>query len=132
MHRNGAMPFESRFGLIPRNQSLRMGRGVSAGGGQSSLGYLFGSGEPANNSQTARNQEKASNEPASKPAAVAQPVDNTKNVPAGIHSSNTNNYFRADGQNCGNFLTERRSTKVQAAPGGGSSLGYLFGDGSSK
>ncbi|KAL3346656.1 hypothetical protein AABB24_025214 [Solanum stoloniferum] len=110
-----------------------MGRGVSAGGGQSSLGYLFGSGEPANNSQTARNQEKApTNEPASKPAAVAQPVDNTKNVPAGIHSNNTNNYFRADGQNCGNFLTERRSTKVQAAPGGGSSLGYLFGDGNSK
>ncbi|KAG5624138.1 hypothetical protein H5410_009356 [Solanum commersonii] len=95
----------------------------------SSLGYLFGSGEPANNSQTARNQEKA---PTNEPAAVAQPVDNTKNVPAGIHSNNTNNYFRADGQNCGNFLTERRSTKVQAAPGGGSSLGYLFGDGSSK
>ncbi|PHT60283.1 Protein SPIRAL1-like 1 [Capsicum baccatum] len=110
-----------------------MGHGVSAGGGQSSLGYLFGSGELANNFQTTRNVEKApSNEPTSKPAADSQPVDNTKNVPVGIHSSNTNNYFCADGQNCDNFLMERRLAKIQAAPGGGSSLGYLFGDGSSK
>ncbi|KAK2435599.1 DNA (cytosine-5)-methyltransferase CMT3 [Trifolium repens] len=27
----------------------------------------------------------------------------------------------------GNFITDRLSTKVHAAPGGGSSLGYLFG-----
>ncbi|KAK4367614.1 hypothetical protein RND71_011406 [Anisodus tanguticus] len=100
-----------------------MGRGVSAGGGQSSLGYLFGSGEPSNNSQTTRNQEKApTNEPAAKPVAISQPVDNSKNVPAGIH----NLLF------CIPRDAERRSTKVQAAPGGGSSLGYLFGDGSSK
>ncbi|KAJ8458481.1 hypothetical protein OPV22_031407 [Ensete ventricosum] len=67
-----------------------MGRGVSSGGGQSSLGYLFGSG---------------------------------------IQGNLANNYHRADGQNCGNFITDRPSTKVQAAPGGGSSLGYLFGGG---
>ncbi|KAH7840926.1 hypothetical protein Vadar_023406 [Vaccinium darrowii] len=35
----------------------------------------------------------------------------------------------ADGQNSGNFITDRPSTKVHAAPGGGSSLGYLFGGG---
>jgi len=29
-----------------------------------------------------------------------------------------------------NFITDRPSTKVHAAPGGGSSLGYLFGGGS--
>ncbi|PHU30515.1 Protein SPIRAL1-like 1 [Capsicum chinense] len=77
--------------------------------------------------ETTRNVEKVpSNEPAPNPTADSQPVDNSKNVSAGIHSSNTNNYFRADGQNCGNILTERRSTKVQAAPGGGSLLGIYL------
>ena len=59
------------------------------------MGYLFGSGEPANNSQTTCNVEKAtSNEPTPKSSVVSQPVDNTNNVPAGIHSSNTNNYLQ--------------------------------------
>ncbi|CAN6727498.1 hypothetical protein ACFX13_011459 [Malus domestica] len=107
-----------------------MGRGVSSGGGQSSLNYLFGSGEApkpaANNAQAA----PVPDEPASKPVAPApapEPVDITKAIPAGIHSTSTNNYMRADGQNTGNFITDRPSTKVHAAPGGGSSLGYLFG-----
>ncbi|KDP27263.1 hypothetical protein JCGZ_19962 [Jatropha curcas] len=96
-----------------------MGRGVSAGGGQSSLGYLFGNGESANN-------DKAAKSPSSqKPIVGSQPID--KQIPAGIHGNLTNNYYRADGQNCGNFITDRPSTKVHAAPGGGSSLGYLFG-----
>lgn len=98
-----------------------MGRGVSSGGGQSSLGYLFGSGEapkPAtNNAQAApkpatsnaqaapKEVQAADNGPASKPAAPAQPADITKQVPAGIHSTSTNNYMRADGQNTGNFIT---------------------------
>ncbi|CAA3010015.1 Hypothetical predicted protein [Olea europaea subsp. europaea] len=101
-----------------------MGRGVSAGGGQSSLGYLFGGGEAPNAPKGSKN------EPSSKPSVTPQPVDISKQTAAGIPGSATNNYLRADGQNCGNFLTERPSTKVQAAPGGGSSLGYLFGDGS--
>ncbi|KAF3635498.1 hypothetical protein FXO38_24613 [Capsicum annuum] len=43
------------------------------------LGYLFGSGESAYNSQSTHNVEKAtSNEPAPKSSAVSQPVDNTK------------------------------------------------------
>ncbi|XP_058070478.1 protein SPIRAL1-like 2 [Magnolia sinica] len=119
-----------------------MGRGVSSGGGQSSLGYLFGSGEAPKPSPN--HAEPAQNPPppaaaaavaattnigsAQKPAA-AQPVDNAKQIPAGIHGNPANNYFRADGQNSGNFITERPSTKVHAAPGGGSSLGYLFGNG---
>ncbi|XWS64173.1 hypothetical protein CRYUN_Cryun06bG0163700 [Craigia yunnanensis] len=106
-----------------------MGRGVSSGGGQSSLGYLFGSGEapkPAtNNSQAAPTEAPA----VSKPASAPQPVDITKQIPAGINSTSTNNYMRADGQNTGNFITDRPSTKIHAAPGGGSSLGYLFGEG---
>ncbi|GLU16945.1 hypothetical protein SLE2022_333480 [Rubroshorea leprosula] len=112
-----------------------MGRGVSSGGGQSSLGYLFGSGEapkPGTSSvQAAENAGSVvNNAPSSKPAAASQPVDVTKQIPAGINSSSANNYMRADGQNTGNFITDRPSTKVHAAPGGGSSLGYLFGGGS--
>lgn len=117
-----------------------MGRGVSSGGGQSSLNYLFGSGEakpttgkteavaaaPVNQVHVA-----AANEPPPKPTATIPQPDITKQIPAGIQQgSQANNYFRADGQNTGNFLTDRPSTKVHAAPGGGSSLGYLFGGGS--
>ncbi|XP_021718382.1 protein SPIRAL1-like 2 [Chenopodium quinoa] len=108
-----------------------MGRGVSSGGGQSSLGYLFGNGE-APKAAAAKAPANVSAEPvvkeAPKPAAAAsnpQPT-NVKKVPAGVNS-NINNYHRADGQNTGNFITDRPSTKVHNAPGGGSSLGYLFG-----
>ncbi|XP_057952409.1 protein SPIRAL1-like 2 isoform X2 [Malania oleifera] len=117
-----------------------MGRGVSSGGGQSSLGYLFGSGEApkaaTSNAEVVPNEgPAASNKTSPKSAAAPPPVDIHKQTPAGIQgntANNTNNYFRADGQNCGNFITDRPSTKVHSAPGGGSSLGYLFGDGGSK
>ncbi|XP_077211293.1 protein SPIRAL1-like 2 [Tasmannia lanceolata] len=113
-----------------------MGRGVSSGGGQSSLGYLFGNGEapkpdangeaPKSSGASAQNIEPP---PVQKSPMASPPVDNSKQIPAGIHGNPANNYFRADGQNCGNFITDRPSTKVHAAPGGGSSLGYLFGNG---
>ncbi|CAN0929406.1 Protein SPIRAL1-like 1 [Linum grandiflorum] len=112
-----------------------MGRGVSSGGGQSSLGYLFGSGEAPKTAPKAAPSEpetvnvKAAAAAAPKPAAP--PVDITKQIPAGINSTSSNNYMRASGQNAGNFLTDRPSTKVHAAPGGGSSLDYLFGNGGS-
>ena len=94
-----------------------MGRGISSGGGQSSLGYLFGSDEAPKSYE--------------KPAPVQKPTppssaERRKDIAAGIQSSKSNNYKRSEGQNCGNFLTDRPSTKVQAAPGGDSSLGYLF------
>ncbi|KAK3409251.1 hypothetical protein EUGRSUZ_J01387 [Eucalyptus grandis] len=122
-----------------------MGRGVSSGGGQSSLGYLFGSGEPANNNpqKSAKSEGNAvsSSENAPAPALLENaptpaPLENAPTpapeavdgrTPAGNPGSLTNNYFRADGQNCGNFITDRPSTKVHSAPGGGSSLNYLFG-----
>ncbi|KAJ0098798.1 protein SPIRAL1-like 3 [Pistacia vera] len=105
-----------------------MGRGVSAGGGQSSLGYLFGGGETAYAAQAPKNHvQTANNVPSQKPSVASQPID--KQIPAGIHGNPKNNYYRSEGQNCGNFLTDRPSTKVHAAPGGGSSLGYLFGSG---
>lgn len=91
-----------------------MGRGVSSGGGQSSLGYLFGSGEaPSPNKPAANNAPAAPSEvpavtsvPVAKPVPAPQPpVDVAKQIPAGIHSTSTNNYMRADGQNTGNFIT---------------------------
>ncbi|MED6212385.1 hypothetical protein PIB30_082737 [Stylosanthes scabra] len=106
-----------------------MGRGVSAGGGQSSLGYLFGSGEtaPARNIQRASSQVQPlhGGHAPSNAHVSSPPIE--KQIPAGIPGTLTNNYHRAEGQNCGNFLTDRPSTKVHAAPRGGSSLGYLFG-----
>ncbi|XP_012470250.1 protein SPIRAL1-like 3 [Gossypium raimondii] len=116
-----------------------MGRGVSSGGGQSSLGYLFGSGEasppkPTNvtstgttSSEVPQKQIEVVKETVQKPTTASPSSGDAKEIPAGVPGSKTNNYFRADGQNCGNFLTERRTTKVHAAPGGGSSLDYLFG-----
>ncbi|PON79706.1 Protein SPIRAL1-like [Parasponia andersonii] len=88
-----------------------MGRGNSSGGGQSSLGYLFGSGEaPSPNKPATNNARAAPTEvsavttvPAAKPSP--QPVDVAKQIPAGIHSTSSNNYMRADGQNTGNFIT---------------------------
>jgi SPIRAL1-like protein len=76
-----------------------MSRGGSAGGGQSSLGYLFGDGEPAKPAAAAA----AKAPPAEKPAPAA--VDVTKQIPAGIPGSRANNYHRSEGQNTGNFLT---------------------------
>ncbi|PHU23958.1 Protein SPIRAL1 [Capsicum chinense] len=109
-----------------------MGRGVSSGGGQSSLGYLFGDGEAPKPTtkkvEAPQNQGPTTSDP-QKPTATAPAPNVNKQIPAGIQAHNSNNYFRADGQNTGNFLTDRPSTKVHAAPGGGSSLGYLFGDG---
>ncbi|XVE74357.1 hypothetical protein DITRI_Ditri12bG0010700 [Diplodiscus trichospermus] len=95
-----------------------MGRGVSSGGGQSSLGYLFGSGKApkptTNNFQAAPTEALA----VSKPTLALQPVDVSKQIPIGINSTSTNNYLRADNQNTGNFITDRPSTKVHAALGG--------------
>ncbi|KAF7822401.1 protein SPIRAL1-like 1 [Senna tora] len=120
-----------------------MGRGVSSGGGQSSLGYLFGTAQPAPVQAQPANGGRSQNV-----AAVSQPIEkqtpagsnggrsqnagvasppSEKQTPAGVQGHLTNNYHRADGQNCGNFITDRPSTKVHAAPGGGSSLDYLFG-----
>ncbi|KAG6487616.1 hypothetical protein ZIOFF_056206 [Zingiber officinale] len=88
-----------------------MGRGVSCGGGQSSLGYLFGSGEaPKSAGESAEPVQKPAfkstgepAEPLHKPTPATQ-VDN-KQIPAGIHGNLANNYQRADGQNYGNFIT---------------------------
>ena len=35
-----------------------------------------------------------------------------------------NNYYRAEGQNVGNFMTDRPSSRVLAPPGGGSQISF--------
>ncbi|KAF3655160.1 Protein SPIRAL1-like 1 [Capsicum annuum] len=85
-----------------------MGRGVSSGGGQSSLGYLFGDGEAPKPTtkkvEAPQNQGPTTSDP-QKPTATAPAPNVNKQIPAGIQARNSNNYFRADGQNTGNFLT---------------------------
>ncbi|CAI0463169.1 unnamed protein product [Linum tenue] len=91
-----------------------MGRGVSSGGGQSSLGYLFGSGESPK-------PAKASSPPTAAPVETEtvhpapQLADITKQIPAGINSTSSNNYMRADGQNTGNFLTVKIIPQITTA-----------------
>lgn len=78
-----------------------MSRGVGYGGGQSSLGYLFGSEE-----------QPASAPP---PSPVIMPpygIDTSSterpshtSQPSNEHGNVSNNYHRAQGQNAGNFLT---------------------------
>ncbi|XP_021754219.1 protein SPIRAL1-like 5 [Chenopodium quinoa] len=98
-----------------------MSRGESYGGGQSSLGYLFGSkeGQPANNPPPS--PSKAINPP------YGTDIEEENSSPQKVDNTN-NNYHRAQGPNSGNFITDRPSTKVTSVPGGSSSLGYLFGD----
>lgn len=75
-----------------------MSRGESFGGGQSSLGYLFGSDNEA---------------PKSLPPAAPKPTppygvdstDDDKKSDQKPKMSNDNNYHRAQGQNSGNFVT---------------------------
>jgi SPIRAL1-like protein len=92
------------------------GRGVSYGGGQSSLSYLFGGGggdEPAAApAKPAAAVEQRAQQPVAAAAAAAPASadgEKQKGIPAGVRGSQTNNYFRAQGQNCGNFLTVSHS-----------------------
>jgi SPIRAL1-like protein len=47
----------------------------------------------------------ASNNLSPKLASTSPPID--KQTPTWIHENLKNNYYRADGQNCGNFITKR-------------------------
>lgn len=62
--------------------------------------------------------------PAPKPAANNEnPI--TGGLPSGKIGSNNNNYSRPAGQNVGNFITDRPSSRVIHAPGGNSQI--IFG-----
>ncbi|KAF3448604.1 hypothetical protein FNV43_RR09317 [Rhamnella rubrinervis] len=102
-----------------------MSRGGSYGGGQSSLGYLFGSDEQPSAPPPLPKVEP----PYGIETTIEKPPESTTRSPSSKEKApNSNNYQRAQGQNLGNFVTDRPSTKVKSVPGGDSSLGYLFGD----
>ncbi|KAK2664136.1 hypothetical protein Ddye_002710 [Dipteronia dyeriana] len=102
-----------------------MSRGGSYGGGQSSLGYLFSSEEQP----TAPPRSRTVTTPPYGIDTVDETTPPDNNDQSSSKKQNvSNNYHRAQGQNSGNFLTDRPSTKVKSVPGGDSSLGYLFGD----
>ncbi|CAL9226584.1 unnamed protein product [Arabidopsis halleri] len=84
-----------------------MSRGGSFGGGQSSLGYLFGSDNEI---------------PKTPPPVAPKPAP-----PYGVDSTEDNEADQKP-KISGNFVTDRPTTKVKSVPGGGSSLGYMFGD----
>lgn len=97
-------------------------RGVNSGGGESSLGYLFGSGEsvpkpnkPAANTSftttttTTTTTDGAGGRPTTTTTTTTigdknKTEEEKKQISAGVRGS-PNNYYRSDGQNCGNFLT---------------------------
>lgn len=68
-------------------------------------------------------------EAAPAPAKAAPIRHNNENPitgpPANKAGTNNNNYSRPAGQNVGNFLTDRPSSRVLAAPGGASQI--IFG-----
>ena len=153
-------------------------RQMSNGGGQSSLGYLFGSGateEPAaHDAQVLKQQQQVVplkeqdvnasapyalkvedqlkkmllkdlrselrahglNPAGSKETLLERLHEHFEKTGSGIKSeafkptaepevertASNNNYHRPEGQNVGNFLTARRSSKVLAPPGGKSSF----------
>ncbi|KAL6986300.1 hypothetical protein U1Q18_019668 [Sarracenia purpurea var. burkii] len=97
-----------------------MSRGGSFGGGKSSLGYLFGS------------DEQKRTEPPPPPTVCTPPYGTDtplekqpESHPPPEKQNDSNNYRRSEGQNSGNFMTGRPSTKVNSVPGGDSSLGLL-------
>ncbi|KAL8498507.1 hypothetical protein ACS0TY_021730 [Phlomoides rotata] len=102
-----------------------MKRGESAGGGQSSLGYLFGSD----------NKQKNEAPPPPSPTTLIPPygVDIGDGKPpespsSPLQKTKVSNSYQIQGPNSRIFITDRPSTKVNSVPGGYSSLGYLFGD----
>ncbi|XP_073042851.1 protein SPIRAL1-like 5 [Primulina eburnea] len=108
-------------------QKSIMKRGGSYGGGQSSLGYLFGTDDKKKN-DAAPPSPGAVLPPYGIDIEVEKPQENLASPSSQNKANISNNYPRVQGQNSGNFITGRPSTKVKSAPGGDSSLGYLFGD----
>ncbi|CDP12063.1 unnamed protein product [Coffea canephora] len=103
-----------------------MSRRESYGGGQSSLGYLFGSDD-----------KKKDTAPPATPVVFAPPygIDTgEEEKPPDNPSPSSKGNVSGDPKrspkdlNSGKSITIRPSTKVKSVPGGDSSLGYLFGD----
>ncbi|KAI3505119.1 hypothetical protein L1887_27030 [Cichorium endivia] len=110
-----------------------MNKRSSSGGGQSSLGYLFGSDDLG---QQQYDQPKVSSPPVCMPPygtddAEGKSPEKPLTPPAkkDDRTSPKKYIYHGDGNKSREFLvTGRPSTKVNSVPGGDSSLGYLFGD----
>lgn len=109
-----------------------MGRGVSSGGGQSSLGYLFGGPEEGGSKPVPVSKGPAQDKaPQNLPPAGISRVPAQDRPPAGVPTEhdtakplevgntlgrNSNNYHRAEGQNTGNFITVSISDPARVFP----------------
>ncbi|KAI3703456.1 hypothetical protein L1987_73541 [Smallanthus sonchifolius] len=110
-------------------------RNNNSGGGQSSLGYLFGSGDLG---QQQNHQSKASSSPVCMPpygtddkeekSPEKAPTPPKKDDPAGSFKNYIYHAGDGDNKSTGVLVTGRPSTRVRSVPGGDSSLGYLFGE----
>ncbi|OMP05369.1 hypothetical protein CCACVL1_01932 [Corchorus capsularis] len=99
-----------------------MSRGGSYGGGQSSLGYLFSADEqPSAPTVTPPIQPPYGIDitPEKPPAAAPHDLSPSEKQ---TEKSINNNYHRAQGQNTGNFITDR-PRQSKSVPGGDSSFG---------
>ncbi|CAN6240588.1 unnamed protein product [Urochloa humidicola] len=119
-----------------------MSRGaMSSGGGRSSLGYLFEPEETTLYHKTVKSNQEADkmNSVKDDNKMIGAEVDQEpqqlpppkKEVSNPILSSNRpcNIYHTSQSSNSSRFLiTDRPSTRVSCAPGGQSSLGFLFGE----
>ena len=74
----------------------------------------------------ARSRRPMPQEPASPPPAAAAPYYSQTSSPvrSPTGGGNNNNYHRAGGQNVGNFITDRSSSRVTHAPGGASQITF--------
>ncbi|KAD6453523.1 hypothetical protein R6Q59_015396 [Mikania micrantha] len=116
-----------------------MNRRNNSGGGQSSLGYLFGSDDLRQEGESkvttspvcmppygTDNKEEKSPEKAPTPPPPHPHPHLEKDEP---NSFDHKYVYHVDGDKSTGFLvTGRPSTRVRSVPGGDSSLGYLFGD----
>ncbi|CAN6236004.1 unnamed protein product [Urochloa humidicola] len=128
-----------------------MSRGaMSSGGGRSSLGYLFEPEEtalhhttaisnqetekvtPDTNSSSVKDDSKmvgaeAGQEPLQQlphpKREVSNPILSSNRPPCNIYHTSQLSY-----NSSGFLITDRPSTRVRCAPGGPSSLGFLFGE----
>eukprot|EP00878_Enallax_costatus_P001279 GHUV01001423.1.p1 GENE.GHUV01001423.1~~GHUV01001423.1.p1 ORF type:complete len:201 (+),score=61.65 GHUV01001423.1:186-788(+) len=92
-------------------------RGLSPAGGKEQVSDRLGEDMIATNDFTIRSETGEVIQNASSEAGLS-----TGDVEGG---NARNNYSRPEGQNVGNFLTDRNSSRVLAPPGGGSSI--VFG-----
>uniref|UniRef100_A0A0D9ZPM0 Uncharacterized protein n=1 Tax=Oryza glumipatula TaxID=40148 RepID=A0A0D9ZPM0_9ORYZ len=119
-------------------------RGESSGGGRSSLGYLFEPERediiPDHSTKSVQGTNKApkgnivlgdkmASDEADQEHQAAAPLKKEDSNPI-VSSRSASNIYHTNqvGNNSGLLITDRPSTRVRCAPGGPSSLGFLFGD----